>query len=144
MKEVYVVHGICSKHVAPRDLETHIGLYVADSEEHALGLHTKFLISMKLRSVTIHATLITETCQTLLAEAGKIYPTEDAYMAACRAGHWRNGQLRAYGIEPLQLTPDMPHYPPEDFDWQAAEAIKSPQMLHREVNKDRTAAEDLP
>jgi hypothetical protein len=47
------------------------------------------------------------------------YPTEDAYMAACRALHWRTEQLRQAGIEPLDLTkvPEhlLTHYPPEDF-----------------------------
>jgi hypothetical protein len=52
------------------------------------------------------------------------YPTEDAYMAAARAGHWRTAQLRAHGIEPLDLTKvaNLTQYPPDDFDWKAAEA----------------------
>lgn len=49
-------------------------------------------------------------------------PTEDAYLATCRALHWRTAQLRAHGVEPIPLESDAPHYPPEDFDWAAAEA----------------------
>lgn len=50
------------------------------------------------------------------------YPTEDAYLSACRALHWRNAQLKAYGIEPLDLNEvnragQLTHYPPEDFDF---------------------------
>jgi len=41
-------------------------------------------------------------------------PTQDAYMAACRALHWHTAQLRAHGIEPDAITPDAPHHPPED------------------------------
>ena len=46
-------------------------------------------------------------------------PTEDAYMAACRALHWRTAQLRYHGVEPLDLTkvPNLTHYPPDDFDF---------------------------
>jgi len=51
------------------------------------------------------------------------YPTEDAYMAVCRANHWKTAQLRFHGIEPIDLTKieDITHYPPEDFDFKAAE-----------------------
>ena len=122
MRQIYVVQGICAKQITPTELETHVGFYVADSEDGALGQHTKFLLDRKLQTVTSHVTLITETCQVLLAQAGKIYPTEDAYMAACRAGHWRTAQLRAHGIEPIRLPMDAAQYPPDDFDWKAAEA----------------------
>lgn len=50
------------------------------------------------------------------------YPTEDAYMRACRALHWRNAQLRAHGIEPITLKSSDGHEPPADFDWAAREA----------------------
>lgn len=49
------------------------------------------------------------------------YPTEDAYMRACRALHWRNAQLRAHGIEPDQLANDAPHYPPEGHVFKSQE-----------------------
>ena len=51
-------------------------------------------------------------------------PTQDAYMAACRAGHWRMAELRAHGIEPLNLTKvaDLTHYPPDDYDFGAPAA----------------------
>jgi len=49
-----------------------------------------------------------------LREQGPIsYPTEDAYMRACRALHWRTAQLRAHGIEPDPIADDAPHDPPE-------------------------------
>lgn len=44
-------------------------------------------------------------------------PTNDAYLAACRALHWRTAQLKANGIEPVRLPKDASYYPPEDFDW---------------------------
>lgn len=51
------------------------------------------------------------------------YPTVDAYMAAARAVHWRNAQLRAYGIEPLDLNaPDLPS-DPYSYDFGAGEVI---------------------
>lgn len=48
------------------------------------------------------------------------YPTEDAYMGAMRALHWRTEQLRQAGIEPLNLMTTeygdhVPHYPPDYF-----------------------------
>lgn len=49
-------------------------------------------------------------------------PTRDAYARACRALRWRHAQLRAHGIEPIQLTDEHPPYPPEDYDFKAAEA----------------------
>ena len=52
----------------------------------------------------------------------RIAPTEDAYVNACRALHWRTAQLRAHGIEPIRLAHDAEHNPPEDFDFLAAEA----------------------
>lgn len=45
------------------------------------------------------------------------YPTEEAYLAACRALHWRTAELRFHGIEPIQIPPDAPHEPPADFDF---------------------------
>lgn len=46
-------------------------------------------------------------------------PTVDAYMAACRANRWRTAELRAHGIEPLDLTKlRVPaNFPPENFDF---------------------------
>jgi hypothetical protein len=48
-------------------------------------------------------------------------PTLDAYMASNRALNWRNAQLRAHGIEPLDLSKLKPgqltHYPPEGFNF---------------------------
>lgn len=49
-------------------------------------------------------------------------PTEDAYLRACRANHWRTAQLRAHGIEPIKLTDEHPHYPPVGYDFEANEA----------------------
>lgn len=43
------------------------------------------------------------------------YPTEDAYLRACRALHWHTAQLRANGIEPLPIPEDAPQYPPDDY-----------------------------
>ena len=57
----------------------------------------------------------------IILEVGPHYPTEDAYLRACRAGHWRTAQLRHHGIEPIQIPADASHYPPDDFDWSAAE-----------------------
>lgn len=45
------------------------------------------------------------------------YPTEDAYLAACRALHWRTAELRAHGVEPVTLPQDVSHYPPDDYDF---------------------------
>lgn len=45
------------------------------------------------------------------------YPTEDAYMRACRALHWRTAELRFHGIEPIAIPDGAPHYPPEGFDF---------------------------
>lgn len=45
------------------------------------------------------------------------YPTEDAYMAACRALHWRTAELRFHGIEPIAIPQDASHYPPDNFDF---------------------------
>ena len=68
------------------------------------------------------------------------YPTEDAYMAACRALHWRTEELRQAGIEPLDLHkiggfwwPDgqMPHYPPDWFRFPVKEAF--PGDDHRQI-----------
>lgn len=61
------------------------------------------------------------------------YPTEDAYMRACRALHWRTEELRQAGIEPLDLTkvPELSHYPPEDFRFQITEAF--PGDDHRQI-----------
>jgi hypothetical protein len=59
----------------------------------------------------------------LLAILDEPYATMDAYMAACRALAWRNAQLRAHDIEPLnlQLIDPLAHDPPEGFDFIAAE-----------------------
>lgn len=43
--------------------------------------------------------------------------TDDAYMRAIRALNWRTQQLRAYGIQPWDISPDFPQYPPEQFDF---------------------------
>lgn len=43
--------------------------------------------------------------------------TPDAYMRTCRALHWRNAQLRYYGIDPYPLWDEAPYDPPEDFDF---------------------------
>lgn len=57
----------------------------------------------------------------IILEVGPHYPTEDAYLAACRANHWRAAQLRALGAEPLDLSKlpkdQLTHYPPDDFNW---------------------------
>lgn len=47
------------------------------------------------------------------------YPTEDAYMAACRALHWATALLRHHGVEPVDLSrvENLTHYPPEDYDF---------------------------
>jgi len=56
-----------------------------------------------------------------IAEGKKnVSPTDDAYMRACRALNWRNAELRFYGLEPIALPDDAPHYPPDDFDFGAA------------------------
>lgn len=65
------------------------------------------------------------TCVTLypdMTHDGKRFaaqsgPTEDAYMRATRALHWRTEQLRQYGIEPIEIKEGFPHYPPESFNW---------------------------
>lgn len=49
-------------------------------------------------------------------------PTEDSYMAACRALHWRVAELRAHGIEPIRIPMDAPHYPPEGYSFPAPQA----------------------
>jgi hypothetical protein len=36
--------------------------------------------------------------------AERHYPTEDAYLAACRALRWRTAQLRQAGIEPYDMS----------------------------------------
>lgn len=41
-------------------------------------------------------------------------PTEDAYLRACRALHWRTAQLRANGIEPLLIKEDAAQCPSKD------------------------------
>jgi hypothetical protein len=66
-----------------------------------------------------------EEFRTSVMPAMSGYPTEDAYMRACRALHWRTAQLRAHGVEPIRLTDDMGHYPPEDFDFATVEAAES-------------------
>lgn len=48
------------------------------------------------------------------------YPTEDAYLRACRALHWHTAQLRALGVEPDPIAPDAPHYPPDDHVFTSA------------------------
>jgi hypothetical protein len=48
--------------------------------------------------------------------------SEDAYMSACRALHWRTAELRFHGIEPIQIPPDAPHEPPEGFDFSQGKA----------------------
>ena len=45
--------------------------------------------------------------------------TKDAYMRACRALHWRTAELRANGIEPIEIDTHAPHYPPVNFDFKA-------------------------
>lgn len=50
-------------------------------------------------------------------DASLQYPTEDAYLRVCKASHWFQGQLKANDIEPIRITEDLPHYPPEDFKW---------------------------
>lgn len=57
----------------------------------------------------------------IILEIANQYPTEDAYLSACRANHWRTAQLRAHGIEPIRMPADASHYPPDDFDWEKAE-----------------------
>lgn len=52
------------------------------------------------------------------------YPTEDAYMSACRALHWRTAQLCANHIEPVRIPDGAPQYPPDDFDFDIADRIK--------------------
>jgi hypothetical protein len=53
----------------------------------------------------------------VILEVREPYPTEDAYLAVCRALHWRDAQIRAMGGEPVKIPMDGPHYPPEGFDW---------------------------
>lgn len=38
-------------------------------------------------------------------------PTEDAYLRACMALHWRTAQLRVNGIEPVRIEEGFSHYP---------------------------------
>lgn len=57
----------------------------------------------------------------IVLEVPPQYPTEDAYLSACRALHWRTAQLRAHGFEPCTLPADASHYPPEDYDFGAGE-----------------------
>lgn len=64
------------------------------------------------------------------------YPTEDAYMGAMRALHWRTEQLRQAGIEPLNLMElngeaEVPHYPPDHFRFPITECF--PGDDHRQV-----------
>lgn len=65
------------------------------------------------------------------------YPTEDAYMSTQRALHWRTGELRAAGIEPLSLATvngggdGVPHYPPEHFRFPITQAFRGDP--HRQV-----------
>ena len=54
-------------------------------------------------------------------------PAEDAYMAACRALHWRTAQLCANYIEPVRVPDGAPQYPPDDFDFGIA--IPTPDPL---------------
>lgn len=51
-------------------------------------------------------------------------PTEDAYLRAARALHWRTEQLRQNGIEPIPILGHYPQYPPADFDWHKVKGIK--------------------
>lgn len=59
----------------------------------------------------------TASPQDLAAGIHNTYPTDDAYVRACRALNWRHAELRFYGIEPITLAEDAPHHPPEDFDF---------------------------
>lgn len=69
------------------------------------------------------------------------YPTEDAYLAACRALHWRTAELRAQGVEPCRLPPDAPHYPPDGYVFdhqpttQAARAFAAMRRFCERVEK---------
>lgn len=47
------------------------------------------------------------------------YPTEDAYLRACRVGHWLRAQLRAHGIEPVAIPNGASQYPPDYLDFGA-------------------------
>lgn len=58
-------------------------------------------------AVRVIAGMVRET------ENARPFPTEDAYMAACRALHWRTAQLRANGIEPVEIPLNAPAYPPD-------------------------------
>lgn len=49
-------------------------------------------------------------------------PTMDSYLATCRALHWRHGQLRANGIEPITLTAEDTYEPPVGTDFLARQA----------------------
>lgn len=68
------------------------------------------------------------------------YPTEDAYMGAMRALHWRTEQLRQAGIEPLDLISKLTfkdgqlalsQYPPNNFRFPITEAF--PGDDHRQI-----------
>ena len=54
------------------------------------------------------------------------YPTEDAYMAACRALLWRTAQLCANYIEPVRIPDGAPQYPPDGFDFGIAAPTLDP------------------
>lgn len=55
-------------------------------------------------------------------EKRESFPTKDAYMRACRALRWRHAELRAHGIEPMQITDDHPESPPVSYDFGVVEA----------------------
>lgn len=48
------------------------------------------------------------------------YVTKDAWERTCRALHWRTAELKANGIEPMQLTDDLSQYPPDNFEFPRA------------------------
>lgn len=70
-----------------------------------------------------------------MAEQG--YPTEDAYLAVCRALHWRTAELRHHGVEPVRLPDDASHYPPEDYAFGPSAKDDQIDELERQLEEAR-------
>jgi hypothetical protein len=74
-----------------------------------------------------------------MAEQG--YPTEDAFLAACRALHWRTAELRYHGIEPVALPQDAAHYPPDDYDFGPSQKLAVEQAAEWRMDLRRQIAQ---